>query len=66
MPAACRISDAVPAPRAMEFRQRVLHVGAAIGEHPIDHDDAYCLLSGRGASGVPHAAAPLGAVALAV
>ncbi|MFM5931719.1 MAG: cupin domain-containing protein [Novosphingobium sp.] len=48
MSTAYRISDAVPAPRAMEFRRRVLHVGAAIGEHPIDHDEVYYVLSGEG------------------
>jgi len=48
MSTAFRISDAVPAPRAMEFRRRVLHIGAAIGEHPIDHDEVYYVLSGRG------------------
>jgi mannose-6-phosphate isomerase-like protein (cupin superfamily) len=48
MSTAYRISDAVPAPRAMEFRKRVLHVGAAIGEHPIDHDEVYYVLSGEG------------------
>jgi mannose-6-phosphate isomerase-like protein (cupin superfamily) len=45
---AYRISDAVPLPRAMEFRRRVLHVGAAIGAHPIAHDEVYYVLSGRG------------------
>ncbi len=45
---AYRISDAVPAPRAMEFRRRVLHPGAAIDEHPIDHDEVYYVLAGRG------------------
>ncbi len=48
MSTAYRISDAVPKPRAMEFRKRVLHVGAAIGEHPIDHDEVYYVLSGHG------------------
>jgi mannose-6-phosphate isomerase-like protein (cupin superfamily) len=48
MSTAFRISDAVPQPRAMEFRRRVLHIGAAIGEHPIDHDEVYYVLSGRG------------------
>jgi len=48
MSTAYRISDAVPAPRAMEFRKRVLHVGAAIGLHPIDHDEVYYVLSGEG------------------
>lgn len=45
---AYRISDAVPAPRAMEFRKRVLHPGAAIGLHAIDHDEVYYVLSGEG------------------
>lgn len=48
MSTAFRISDAVPAPRAMEFRRRVLHPGAAIGAHPIDHDEVYYVLAGRG------------------
>lgn len=48
MSTAYRISDAVPSPRAMEFRKRVLHVGAAIGLHPIDHDEVYYVLSGQG------------------
>ncbi len=45
---AFRISDAAPQPRAMEFRRRVLHPGAAIGEHPIDHDEVYYVLDGEG------------------
>ena len=48
MSTAFRISDAAPQPRAMEFRRRVLHKGAAIGEHPIDHDEVYYVLSGEG------------------
>lgn len=48
MSTAYRISDAVPQPRAMEFRRRVLHRGAAIGEHPINHDEVYYVLSGEG------------------
>jgi len=47
MSTAYRISDAVPN-RAMEFRKRVLHVGAAIGPHPIDHDEVYYVLAGEG------------------
>lgn len=47
MSTAYRISDAVPG-RAMEFRRRVLHVGAAIGLHPIDHDEVYYVLGGEG------------------
>ena len=47
MSTAYRISDAVPG-RTMEFRRRVLHVGAAIGPHPIDHDEVYYVLAGEG------------------
>jgi mannose-6-phosphate isomerase-like protein (cupin superfamily) len=45
---AYRISDVVPQPRTMEFRKRVLHKGAAIGLHPIAHDEVYYVLSGEG------------------
>ncbi|MFZ5746763.1 MAG: cupin domain-containing protein [Pseudomonadota bacterium] len=45
---AYRISDAAPQPRTMEFRKRVLHPGAAIGPHPIAHDEVYYVLSGTG------------------
>ena len=48
MSTAYRISDAGPAPRSFEFRKRALHVGAAIGVHPIDHDEIYYVLSGTG------------------
>ena len=48
MSTAYRISDAVPGPRAMEFRKRVLHAGAAIGLHRIDHDEVYYLLAAQG------------------
>ena len=48
MSTAYRISDAAPQPRAMEFRRRVLHRGAAIGEHPISHDEVYYVLDGEG------------------
>lgn len=47
MSTAYRISDSVPA-RTMEFRKRVLHPGAAIGEHVIAHDEVYYVLSGEG------------------
>lgn len=47
MSTAYRISDGVPH-RTMEFRRRVLHLGAAIGVHPIDHDEVYYVLSGEG------------------
>ena len=47
MSTAYRISDAVPN-RTMEFRKRALHVGAAIGEHVISHDEVYYVLSGEG------------------
>lgn len=48
MSTAYRISDAAPQPRSMEFRRRILHVGAAIGEHPISHDEVYYVLEGEG------------------
>lgn len=48
MSTAYRISDAAPQPRAMEFRRRILHRGAAIGEHPIAHDEVYYVLAGEG------------------
>ena len=48
MSTAYRISDAAPGPRAMEFRKRVLHPGAAIGLHRIDHDEVYYVLAGHG------------------
>jgi mannose-6-phosphate isomerase-like protein (cupin superfamily) len=48
MSTAYRISDSVPAPRSFEFRKRALHVGAAIGVHPVDHDEIYYVLSGTG------------------
>lgn len=48
MSTAYRISDAVPQPRAMEFRRRILHRSAAIGEHPITHDEVYYVLGGEG------------------
>lgn len=48
MSTAYRISDNVPAPRSFEFRKRALHVGAAIGVHPIYHDEIYYVLSGTG------------------
>ena len=48
MSTAYRISDAVPQPRAMEFRRRILHRGAAIGEHPINHNEVYYVLDGEG------------------
>ncbi len=47
MSTAYRISDAVPG-RTMEYRRRTLHVGAAIGEHPINHDEVYYVLAGQG------------------
>ena len=47
MSTAYRISDVAPG-RTMEFRRRDLHVGAAIGEHVIAHDEVYYVLSGEG------------------
>ena len=60
MSTAHRISDAVPN-RTMEFRRRILHVGAAIGPHPIGHDEVYYVLSGEGevaSDGVVHQLRP--------
>lgn len=48
MSTAFRISDAVPQPRSMEFRKRILHPGAAIGLHRIAHDEVYYVLEGAG------------------
>jgi mannose-6-phosphate isomerase-like protein (cupin superfamily) len=48
MSTAYRISDFAPEPRQMEFRRRVLDVGAAIGEHPIGHDEVYYVTAGEG------------------
>jgi hypothetical protein len=50
MSTAYRISDVVAQPRTMEFRKRVLHKGAAIGLHPIAHDEVYYVLSGANPS----------------
>ena len=47
MSTAYRISDSIPG-RSFEFRKRVLHPGAAIGQHPIAHDEIYYVMSGRG------------------
>ena len=47
MSTAYRISDNIPG-RTMEFRRRILHVGAAIGPHPIGHDEVYYVLTGEG------------------
>jgi mannose-6-phosphate isomerase-like protein (cupin superfamily) len=48
MSTAYRISDHAPQPRTMEFRRRVLDPGAAIGEHPIAHDEVYYVTAGEG------------------
>jgi mannose-6-phosphate isomerase-like protein (cupin superfamily) len=55
---AYRISDAVPG-RTMEFRKRILHPGAAIGPHPLAHDEVYYVLSGEGAVSSGSATKPL-------
>lgn len=47
MSTAWRITDGVPG-RMMEYRKRALHKGAAIGVHPIDHDEVYAVVSGEG------------------
>lgn len=59
MSTAYRISDAAPQPRTMEFRKRVLHPGAAIGVHPIAHDEVYYVLSGEGEVSSDGVAKPL-------
>lgn len=60
MSTAYRISDSVP-DRTMEFRKRVLDPGAAIGPHPIAHDEVYYVLGGTGevtSGGVTRAVGP--------
>jgi mannose-6-phosphate isomerase-like protein (cupin superfamily) len=47
MSTAWRITDAVPG-RTFEFRKRALHKGAALGLHPIAHDEIYYVISGTG------------------
>jgi mannose-6-phosphate isomerase-like protein (cupin superfamily) len=47
MSTAFHISSAAPG-RTMEFRKRALDPGAAIGPHPIGHDEVYYVLSGEG------------------
>lgn len=47
MSTAYRISDAAPG-RELEFRRRVLHPGAAVGEHLIGHDEVYYVTAGTG------------------
>lgn len=47
MSTAYRLTDHVP-DRTMEFRRRTLHPGAALGLHPIAHDEVYYVLSGEG------------------
>ena len=47
MSTAYRITDGVPG-RTFEFRKRALHKGAAIGLHPIAHDEIYYVVSGTG------------------
>lgn len=59
MSTAYRITDQVPG-RTMEFRKRILHLGAAIGPHAITHDEVYYVLAGRGEVRVGARAAPIG------
>jgi len=57
MSTAWRIPANVPG-RTFEFTKRALHVGAAIGLHPIAHDEIYYVVSGNGevtSDGVSHA-----------
>ncbi|MEG3182354.1 cupin domain-containing protein [Sphingomonas sp. LT1P40] len=58
MSTAWRITDGVPG-RMMEYRKRALHRGAAIGVHPIDHDEVYSVMSGTGVVESDGAVAPL-------
>lgn len=58
MSTAYRISDGIPG-RTMEFRKRVLHAGAAIGLHPLAHDEVYYVLSGEGVVSSGGATKPL-------
>ena len=44
---AWRYFDDVPQPTLI-FRKRLLHAGAAIGVHPLTHDEVYYLLEGNG------------------
>ncbi len=60
MSTAYRISDAAPQPRGMEFRRRVLDVGAAVGEHRIGHDEVYYVTSGHGVVISDGVEAPIG------
>ncbi|WP_410795932.1 cupin domain-containing protein [Parvularcula sp. LCG005] len=47
MSTAYRMSELAPR-REMEFTKRTLHVGAAVGQHVLDHDEVYYVLSGTG------------------
>lgn len=47
MSTAWRITDKVPG-RNFEFRRRTLDPGAAIGLHPLGHDEIYYVVSGEG------------------
>ena len=60
MSTAYRISDAAPQPRTMEFRRRVLDVGAAIGAHKIAHDEVYYVTAGAGVVVSDGTEAPIG------
>lgn len=42
-----RLGDQAPN-RTMDFRKRILHPGAALGVHRIDHDEVYYVLAGEG------------------
>jgi mannose-6-phosphate isomerase-like protein (cupin superfamily) len=44
---AWRFFDDVPQPTLI-FRKRLLHPGAAIGVHPLTHDEVYYVLEGNG------------------
>jgi len=57
---AWRYFDQVPEPTLI-FRKRLLHPGAAIGVHPLTHDEVYYLLEGSGELHVDGATRPVSA-----
>lgn len=57
---AWRFFDDVPEPKLI-FRKRLLHPGAAIGVHPLTHDEVYYLLEGTGELHVDGATRPVSA-----
>jgi len=57
---AWRYFDQVPEPTLI-FRKRLLHPGAAIGVHPLTHDEVYYLIEGNGELHVDGATRPVSA-----